>query len=560
MSRGGQSSRLTLVSALLVAFALLIAVRWLTRGEKARAVAPMDVAEASAIQPSEPLRAPEDEEPSDAALRLAFEGRSQPDPPAALALAIEPPDDLGSIVWGTVLDQEQVPVEKAYVSFTDRLGERIHGQTDSEGHYSVSGLRTGRWFVEAGATGFLSVESWMQFDDSAPRVQRDFQLEHSVRLIVRVLTPDGRPFHEVDQEMTGGRWIPLIPVATREPPSAPFLTHRGSWQQRFGAGRLGNNVPSSPPGAVAELEVLEPLPVHVSLLLYQEVLATQVANTGQEEVVFVLDVDEAARHLGSFVLTLVDSESGVPLTEATVVVGQSAGVIQPGKVASTGQFQLLNRPPGRYDFHILARDHASERQWLDLPPGTTVERTIALSPGVAIQGRVVDENQQPFAAEIQVGPLPQPGELTANADRAFIAGRSTKGDGTFDLKDLGPGRWLLQFEDRRDPGSRNDLSHMSANIVVDTSAGPVTDLVVRADPVGNLVATWSGPDREDVELRFMDELGLVRARRRFWSAGPNRFALPQGTWHMRVLDREKAIVEERDLTLGVEPIVLELGH
>ncbi len=559
MRRGGRSGWLFVVSALLAALAIGIAVRWLTRGTVARGVAPDDIAVASESQPSGRLHALEEDVSSDVALKLALKRLAQPDPPVGLALTVETPNEIGAIVWGTVVDPADAPVAEAHVSFTDRMGERIHSTTDSDGHYSVSGMRTGRWFVEASADGFLSSESWMQFDDRAPRVQRDFQLERSVRLIVRVLTPDGRPFHEVDQERAAGRWIPLIPVATREPPSAAFLTHHGSWQQRFDAGRLGNNVPSSPPGAVAELEVLEPLPAHVSLLLYQEVLATQVANPGQEEVVFVLDVDETARHLGGFVLTLVDAESGVPLSEATVTAGQSAGVIQTGKTVSTGQFQLLNRPPGRYDFHIQARDHAAERLWIELAPGSRIERTIALSPGVLIQGRVVDELGQPLSPKIQVAPVPAPGELTANSDRAFEVGRrSAKSDGTFELKDVPAGRWLLQFDDLRDP--TRSTSRMSANVVVDTTSSPVTDLVVRAIPTGNLVATWLGLDREGIELRFLDELGLVRARRRFGSAGPNRFALPQGIWRMRTLDRRGTVLDERDLTVGAEPLVIELGR
>ena len=545
--------------ALLVALGIAIAVHRLTRGDEVQGVAPDDVAVASEIQPPEPFHPPEEDVSSDVALKLALKRLAQPDPPVGLALTVETPNEIGSIVWGTVVDPADAPVAEAHVSFTDRMGERIHSTTDSDGHYSVSGMRTGRWFVEASADGFLSSESWMQFDDRAPRVQRDFQLERSVRLLVRVLTPEGRPFHEVDQERAGGRWIPLIPVATREPPSAAFLTHHGNWQQRFDVGRLGDHVPSGPPGAVAELEVLEPLPVHVSLLLYQEVLATQVANPGQEEVVFVLDVDETARHLGGFVLTLVDSQSGAPLSEATVVVGQSAGVMQPGKTVSSGQFQLLDLPPGRYDVHIQARDHASERLWIELPPGSKVERTIALAPEVLIQGRVVDELGQPLSPKIQVAPVPAPGELTANSDRAFQVGRrSAKGDGTFELKDVPAGRWLLQFDDLRDP--TRSTSRMSANVVVDTTSGPVTDLVVRAIPTGKLVATWFGPDREGVELRFLDQLGLIRVRRRFGSAGPNRFEVPQGSWRMRTLDRKGTVVDERDLTVGADPLVLELGQ
>jgi hypothetical protein len=38
--------------------------------------------------------------------------------------------------------------------------------------------------------------------------------------------------------------------------------------------------------------------------------------------------------------------------------------------------------------------------------------------------------------------------LTANSDRAFhVERRSAKSDGTFELKNVAPGRWMLQFHD-----------------------------------------------------------------------------------------------------------------
>jgi Carboxypeptidase regulatory-like domain len=549
MRLSGRASWLMLLSALLGALAIVLAIRWLARGEKSLNVQPEAVANASAIQRPELHRVPKEVNRPDAALRLALERLAKDDPPVGLALGIEEPDGIHSIVWGTVRDQDQAPIAEAYVSFTDRLGERIVGQTDTEGHYSVSGMRTGRWFVGASADGFLPVESWMQFDDRAPRVQLDFQLDRSVHLIVRVLTPDGRPFQEAAQEQQRGRWIPLIPVATDESPSVPLI-HFGSWQERIGAGRLGNNVPAGPPGVVAEIELLEALPLYVSLLIGQQVLMTQVVSAGQDEIVFTLSVDEARRHLGEFVLTMVDSETGTPIAGSSVMAGQSSAVFGGKTTDATGRFELRGQTPGRYDFYIRAPDHASERLWIELPAGAKVERTLALSRTARIQGRVVNEAGQPWGAEIDLRPVPEPGECPAAAQEAFHVQRGTKGD-TFDLKDVAPGRWLLQF---------HDAQRMSANVIVDTTSGPVTDLIVRVEPVGTLVATWMGHDREGIELRFLDASGLVRSRRVFSSPGPNRFTLPRGNWRMRTLDRQGAIVDEREVTLGAEPLVLELGR
>jgi hypothetical protein len=195
----------------MAALAIAIAVRWLTRDRRLEAVAPDDVAVASESQPSGRLHAPEEDVSPDVALKLALKRLAQPDPPVGLALTVETPKEIGSIVWGTVVDPADAPLAEAHVSFTDRMGERIHSTTDSEGHYSVSG-HAHRPMVRRGQRRRLLVQrEWMQFDDRAPRVQRDFQLERSVRLLVRVLTPDGGPFCEVDQERAGQGVIPLDP-------------------------------------------------------------------------------------------------------------------------------------------------------------------------------------------------------------------------------------------------------------------------------------------------------------------------------------------------------------
>jgi hypothetical protein len=546
------------VGALLVALAIAIAVHRLTRGEEARGVAPDDIAVASESQPFGPLHAPEKDESSDVALKQALKRLAQPDPPVGLALTVDEPEGIGSIVWGTVVDPDAAPIAEAHVSFTDRLGERIYGSTGSEGHYSVSGLRTGNWFVEASAKGFLSAETWMQFEDRAPRVQRDFQLERIDRLIVRLVTSDGRPFFEVERENPGNRVFWITPMATKEPPTDVFQVNTGDWLHRFGAGRHEYPAPTSPPGAIAALEILEPRPVYVSLLLYQEVLATQLVSEGQSEVVFVLDLDDAARHLAELELTVLDAETGAPLADALANFQMSAGMGQVKKSDPQGRIVLKGRAPGRYDFFVRAEGHSSERLWIEIPPGAKVDRTLALPVGARIQGRVVDENGQPFAAEIELGPAPRPGELPASSSEAFHIKRRTHGDGSFDLEELAAGRWMLQFHDARN--DRGLYSHMSANVVVDTTSGPVTDLVVRAIPTGVLVVTWWGLDREGVELRFLDGSGLVRTRRRFGSGGPNCISLPQGAWRMCTLDRNGAIVDERDITLGAEPVVLELGQ
>jgi RNA polymerase sigma-70 factor (ECF subfamily) len=480
---------------------------------------------------------------------------------ADLAKELAPPaSDSEAALWGSVLDLEQEPIESTTLTLTDSLGKRMTLHAFADGSYSASGLATGRWHVQVGAEGFLPIEAALELEPGAGRVRRDFQLERLQTLIVKVLTPDGRPFHDAASNREGEGNFPLIAVATREAPAPGFASHRGSWQQRFGAARHASTYPTSPPGAIAELELLEPLPLHVSVLFPQEVLGTQLVQPGQTEVTFVFDVEALAQHFGTIELTVVHAESGSPIANARCTFVQPGSV---GKFTSSdaaGKIHLHDRAPGQYDFYVLAEGRESARFWIDVPPGGTVERTIALASTVEISGRVVDELGQPFATEIHVAPLPEPGEPSALSERAFeVQAPASQSDGTFELKGQGPGQLLLQCRDPRDFGDRDPVIRMSANVVVDTRNGPVNDLVVRVEPAGTAVVSWLGADRADVKLRFLDAQGMVRSAPRLWSNAPQRVALPRGEWTVRVLDGSGMLVAGRGFTLGDEPVVLELA-
>ena len=565
-SRAGRArGRLVLTSTALFVLAVAVAAIWLTwhdsshDTEQPGATAPLQVETGSRDQQGVGSEA-------DPAAGQGAETVAQPYvqavPQELEVTAVPTPDSVGLIVWGYVLDAEKQPIaDGAYLSFTDPLGEPRRAQAGPDGSYSVSGLAPGRWYLAASARGFVDVEEAIELEPGVARVRHDLTLERRATLLVRVVTPDGRAFRDADQELHGeAYWTALIPVATVAPPATKLLNCTGD--ERFEAGRLRPQTGSAMPsglGAIAELELFAPLPLFVSLLLNQEVLATQQVPVGSTEVVFTLDPLEAAQHLGDIVLTVVDEASGTPIQGAHGWIGMSGVVMSLRATGPDGRTERRRQPPGSCDVFLRAEGHASRRFWLDLAPGMRLEETIALPALVSLQGRAVDEQGQPYPAAIDVSPLPAAGEPTELRPWSFRIRRSTAADGSFELDDLGPGRWLLRLQDRRDAGSSSPVRSMSPNVVVDTRAGPITDLVVRLEPAGIAVVSWSGPDREQMKLCFIDERGLVRSAPRFWQAAPQRCALPPGQWLVRVLDSEGIVMEERTFTLGAEPVVLELG-
>jgi hypothetical protein len=125
------------------------------------------------------------------------------------------------------------------------------------------------------------------------RIQRDFTLEPRPSLSVRVRTPDGRAF-------LTQTWI--LRRASRDGRAHPHRDDGASERRRlrfnhnsrYGAGetRSGRPHASSEDGAIATLDLFAPLPLFVSLLLSEEVIATQEVPSRQYGVVFVLDPDE----------------------------------------------------------------------------------------------------------------------------------------------------------------------------------------------------------------------------------------------------------------------------
>ena len=470
------------------------------------------------------------------------------------------PESAEVIVWGFVRDREKQPIADAGVGFTSDLGERRSASVAEDGTYSMPGLTPGRWFVRATASGHAASEQQIEIPAQPARVQRDFTLEPQPSLVVRVLAPDGRAFSEADVDPASGkqRLTALMPIATVEPPEQKFVrfNHNG----RFGAGHkryLGGEVPEGI-GAIAELDLFAPLPLFVSLLLSEEVIATQEALPGSTEVVFVLDPSEVDTHFGSFRLTYVDAESHAPIQGASISIARPGGGTSHGTLNAEGRLAARRLPPGRYEISTWVQDLGSSSVTIDLAAGEAVERTIELVRGIEVSGRCVDELDRPVAGEFAISPLPEPGELPRQLEEdGSTSVVATKDDGVIDLR-IEPGLWLLQPQESTFRRERPSVHRMGPNLVLDTRTGPVTDLVIKLRPASSAVVSWSGPDPERMWAWFLDEAGMVRTTCQLGSS-PRRCELPPGTWQLRVLDSNGTVRDERSFTLNAEPVVLELG-
>lgn len=491
---------------------------------------------------------------------------------ARVKVAVEPlevrPSDPGvgarrASISGYVLDAYGRPLPTgagASVHVVDAFGEGRTVRTEADGAYTTGELTTGRWWLLAQAPGWQRQERDLDLQGDAPDLRVDFALAPRPAVDVRLLAPDGRTFWDAAREIgLAASGMEMVAVATLEPPGARFEEVLGSLNNPFGVGamwwngQVGISLPSDFWCRV--LLDVEP-PLSVSVVHYHDVLHSERIEPEKSELTVTLDPTAVAARLGGVEFTLVDGATGAALADAHVMLHGKGSVGPSVATDAQGRARVEGQPAGLYDLGIAFPGMAVVSREVDVPVGRVADLgTFEMVPAVPIRGRAVDEDGNAVEVEIRSCAVPAPGDLPQpSGDQA--RGRP---DGTFEISGLPPGRWLLQFKDRklgRLQGNAAEL--MAPNLIVDTRSGPVEDLLVRLQKVAYVVTRWDGEEFAQRRLRFFDGDGLLRQRAGFFSRGPTRVALIPGSWRVVAVDERGAAVCERSFELGTEPLRIEL--
>jgi len=353
---------------------------------------------------------------------------------------------LGVVVYGVVSDGQGHPLESASVGFTSSTpGQKGIYVTTRNGGYSTHGLKAGLWKILVRGEGLEDTRSEVEIA-AEPFVRLDLVAPRAYLVTVRVQTPDGKAMRGALNTPKLHR-IALNAIVTKtQPQTVPMTTLR--YHSRFGIGKWSGSDfhsrrkdMSDDADVLGLLELSEPPPAYVSLMLKHNILATQKIMPGQKELTFVLTKAQIVAKTATISLRVIDEVTRQPIAKARVSISdqQSGG----GGLATQpdGTLVLSHQATGLMEINISAAGHEYYHARLRLSPGDVDLGTIALGPRVKAEGIVVDSAGKPQRASVTWTNLdrqsfPQP----------LVSGRSggTDNQGKFALWGVGRGRYLVQ--------------------------------------------------------------------------------------------------------------------
>lgn len=456
------------------------------------------------------------------------------------------PAALTASIVGRLVDPDGDPILRGQVAVIDGVGGGYRAKVKGNA-FRVEGLAAGTYWVLGTADEFHTGRERVELF-GANEISVDLVLERRIGLLVRLLTTDEQPHPVLSMAPEDTTFVAssLEILVTKEPPpewlpEPRAIESAGAFQRSIDPqlGTLG----------YVELEG-EP-PVWTSLLFKETLLATQAVHEGNTEVTFRLSGDGIEAKLSTVRIRVTHAITGKPVGFATCVLSrESWSTVAYQDVQETAELSGL--APGPYTLQVFG-----EGLWCDLESvfaeaGEVVEISCELGGAGRIAGRLVDPSGKPLRG---IGP-----------DTAVFIG---------DLSiHARPVAWDVPLHHRIDEqggfsiaGNRGlyvmrviGSAGISANVVVDTTKGPVDDLeIVLREPVSvSLRLAVGSRSWRDCLCFIRDENGVEAAAG--WLDDPHEELLVvPGTYHLVVTNSYgEPLFESPTFLVDKEPVELEV--
>jgi hypothetical protein len=384
----------------------------------------------------------------------------------------------------------------------DRYGNHQQSRIRND-ECSFPGLWPGKVIFTFLAPGYRPVERWITLRADEPTHREEVVLEPAWSLTVHLLTTDLRDLPSELYEIQGRRIQlihPLQIVVSVDPPGQPTeMKHvmKNEWILSAHSGDL-------------KLDLLDDPPVHASVFLGSQLLATQRLDTRVQEVTFTIAEDQLRSSLSGLTCQLVDQYTHGPIEGVKAMLVSSRGVHVVIPSDSQGVVRFPPQAPGVYRLDLEWEDRFLSSYTVQLEAGKTTDLgTISLSSGVEISGRFSDGDEKPdrawsaylVADDLECGVPNLLGPV--RQIHVSLGGR-------FKTWGFAAGCYVLgAYSYEPLPEERvGRIFGVAKRVVIDTRSGSVRDLEIRMEDPVHLSVRPTFPDFEDYEFVLRSSDGL----------------------------------------------------
>lgn len=352
------------------------------------------------------------------------------------------------------------------------------------------------------------------FADSEAAFDERLVLWPDAWIAVVVITPDGRPFEEIADELQLERkrlLVDAFTVRTRfDPPDDEAWGLAAVPQPAVWRAPPLYQSWSLPGACVGSLQVLEPPPFWVGLAVHGVPLGWEVVSPGDREVVFRLDAQMLEDRLATVRMRVLDAPGGAPKGDVRVTLKADTSAHRRKDQANVqpdpdGRVALALIVPGRYELSVEG-DGALHQELLELEPGEKCELgDIVLQANVAVPIHAVDAQGKPAVGWVEIAPYRR-GERVRDLYPPNLH-RSLDGNGEFRLPM--PAEVSIVRVTLADPATGMQTNRLSQNVLLDPKRPPLGKLeLVVLEPI---LVRFDAPQGEGARIEVLDELGLVVA-------------------------------------------------
>ncbi|MBL8898561.1 MAG: carboxypeptidase regulatory-like domain-containing protein [Planctomycetes bacterium] len=316
-----------------------------------------------------------------------------------------------------------------------------------DGRYALAGLPSGTLNLRLRAAGYAELEESVEIAPAIAEIERDFVLERTWILAVKLEAPGGRPLH-VELQERGLRLLgELAAIATPWEPSGEFPSTLERdlpygvprWINAQGPG-VSFDKPQVSRDHLGHFELVENRPLFVSAVLRNARLATTRVEPGQAEVVLVIPPERVDEQLATLRLRVLDASSGTALLGARVGLFLSSTSGPGNEVDAEGRIEIGKKPPGAWRLVVTAPEHATVVRQIVLAPGAVLDLgDLALEAPLDLKVRCEGTIGEAKALAVRALPLDVSAHPALSAHELRL-----QLEGEHFVAQLPPGRYLVR--------------------------------------------------------------------------------------------------------------------